>query len=394
LGAIGFWLGRKEPGPQAYGLGWLATLAAVTVYLNLGPDRLDLMRPYLFPAYLCQALLASRALIALIRAARRPWMRGLALGLVGGACLGLAVLREPSLDLSRYYFALDNAHGLLDSLPPKALLLCEGDPVIFPIWYVQRVLHERDDVATVGLDVLPMRWVRDDLRRHWPDIQEPVPTHPLGVRSVPSLTEETLALNPQRPLYADFDRFNAKVQGWNLVSRGPDFLCVPKAFGPPLSVSESPAQRHAAWLRLESVPIRGFTRRPMDGDTLKYLVGDLCVRYNELGVESENAGDYALAQSAYQKASRMKPEDPVYAFNLGNTYAELKDPAAAAQAYGRCVETDPNYVNGWYNLGVIQIQMGLLNAARNSLARARRLAPDRADVAQALRQAGGNLMGM
>ena len=32
----------------------------MALYLNLSADRLDLMRPYLFPAYLCQAALAAR----------------------------------------------------------------------------------------------------------------------------------------------------------------------------------------------------------------------------------------------------------------------------------------------------------------------------------------------
>src|SRR5665213_4173979 len=317
--ALGLIWGRHERTKQALAAGWLASLASVTFYLNLKPDHFDLMRPYLFPAYLCQSLLAGGAFIAVsLKASSRLFWVLCPMALALPLALGLK--EWPSCDLSDYFYALDDARGLLSGLPRNALLLCEGDAVVFPLWYVQRVLGERRDVATVGLAVLPMAWVREDLARRWPDLRHPLIPGPLGAESVNRLTEAYLAMNPQRAAYASFNRFDDGVQGWTLVSAGNAFRCVLSFPSPPAA---TPAGRAACLKRLDVVSLRGFARRPMDGDTLKYLVGDMGVRYNALGVDAENSAAYAEASSFYETAGRVAPEDPNFPFNAGNALYEL-----------------------------------------------------------------------
>lgn len=380
----GLWLDRRKAFAQALALASLASLASVTLYLNLKPERLPLMQPYLFPGYLCQALLAGGAFLKCAQAASKPLRAGLlAVSVAAIAALGAGEL--PALDLSDYYFALDGAHGLLVALPRKALLLCEGDAVIFPLWYLQRVLGERRDVATVGLAVLPMDWVRQDLARNWPDLGQPVVTRPIGAESVPSLTRAILDLNGRRPLYASFNTLDPGVEGWTLVSEGPDFRCVPASALP----ASSEASRDAAFLRLQAVPLRGFTRRPADADTLKYLIGDMGVRYNALGVDAENAKDYVQALGFYEAAARVAPEDPVFPFNTGNALYDLGRRNDAVRAFSRSAAVDPGYTDAWYNLGVAQFQLGRALDAQKSLLRAHALDPSREDVVQVLKASGG-----
>lgn len=378
------WALRRGRWTQALALGWAASLASVAFYLNLKPDRLDLMQPYLFPAYLCQALLAGSGLLALLpRLGLR--LRPLLLGLGMAATAALGAWQWPQQDLSDYYFAVDSARGLLLGLPRDALLLCQGDAVIFPLWYLQRVLGERRDVATVGLAVLPMDWVRLDLARHWPDLHHPVVQGPIGAESVPALTRAYLDLNPQRRAYASFNAFDPGVGGWDLVSEGQAFRCVRLPVTPTAASVDLPT----ALRRLEAVPIRGFTRRPLDPRTLTLVLGDLGVRYNVLGVGEEDAKRYPQALDLYSHAARLAPEDPNFAFNRGNALYEVGRREEAADAFLTSVKIDPGYINGWYNRGVTLFQMGRVQEAHDCFLKAHQLDPARSDLMDALRQSGG-----
>jgi tetratricopeptide (TPR) repeat protein len=377
-----FWFLKKDRRAQALAAGWLMSLAAVTFYMNLEESRLDIIEPYLFPAYLCQVLLAGWGLTE----ASRRWNRSLRSGILAAgmaAAVGWGAYEYPAQDLSEYHFALDSCRGLLCSLPKNALLLCQGDAVVFPIWYLQRVLGVRRDVATVGLPVLPMDWVRDDLAREWPDLRQPKVRGPIGAESVPALTRAYLELNPQRPAYASFNEWPSPIPGWSLVSEGPDFRCVP-------SPSAPPPDEGAAAARLESVALRGFERRPIDAPTRTFIVGDMGVRYNVLGLAAENANRLPEAYAFYRQAALIAPQDPDFAFNTGNALYELGRIEDAAAAYAKAVAIDPNYVNAWYNGGVTLVKLGRIPEAKNWFHKAVELDPSRTDAANALAGLGGS----
>ena len=385
LALVGLWQGRRESLAQALGLGWLAAVASVSLYLNLKPERFDLMKPYLFPAYLCQAWLAGLGLAAcLARAWAWAWRAATATALV--LLLGLVWARLPALDLSRYHYAEDNARNLLGELPRNALLLAQGDAVIFPLWYLQRVRQVRTDVAVIGLAVLPMDWVRDDLARRYPDLRHPRVLAPIGAESVPLLTRAYLELNPQRPRYAAFNQWDASAQAelaaWRLQGEGLVYRVVP--------AQGSPKQdRTLARLRLDATVRRGLTQRPLDERTLTLIVGDLAVHYNSLGVAAEEDHQAAEALALYHEAAKRHPEDPDFPFNMGNALYALGRKGEAAQAFERSVAVEPGYVNGWYNLAVTKIDLGDAPGARQCLQKAIDLAPERPDLRRSLEQIGG-----
>jgi tetratricopeptide (TPR) repeat protein len=379
LALLGLWLGRRQRVDQALGLGWLFALLAVTLYLNLSQERLDLMKPYLFPAYLCQALLAGRAFIHL--AGRRP-RRTLALG-VGLTLLlpVLALARWSAMDLSHYFAAEDSGRGLLLGLPRNSLLLAQGDAQIFPLWYLQRARHERPDVAVVGLAVLPMEWVRQDLAAHHPDLRQPLVLGPIGAESIPALTRAYLQLNPQRPLYAGFNQFDGDLAPWSLRSAGAAFQA--------LSGPAAPQDRALARRILMARPLRGILKRPQDARTLKLVTGDLAIHFNALGVAAEEAGAFEEALGFYRDAARIHPEDPDYPFNQGNALNSLHRLDEAVQAYRGAVARDPVYVSGWFNLGVTLSQLGRIPEARQALQRVLELQPENVQVRQWLSQNPG-----
>lgn len=379
----GLWIGRRERWVQALALGWLATLASITFYLNLGEKTLFLLQAYLFPAYLCQTLLAGRFFLRWT-ASMGPGLRKVVLACAILLAGSLGAWEWPVLDLSSYYYALDSARGLLLALPRNALLLCEGDVTVFPLWYLQRVLGERRDVAVVGPAVLPMDWVREDLVHRWPDLHQPLvqTQQRLGVDSAPVLTQAYLDMNPQRPAYSSYSPLDPRIQGWSLQSVGQAFQCVKSAVPPPPDLA-------GARRRMQAIALRGFTHRPVDDQTLNLLIGDLAVRYNILGAGAQGAQDGAQALELYQDAARLDPERGDFTYNLGNLLYQMGRKEEAAEAFERSSKADPSNVNCWYNRGVILFELGRLPEAHTCFQKAHALDPGRADISQALQQSAG-----
>jgi tetratricopeptide (TPR) repeat protein len=384
LALASLWALRKEALAQALGLACLASWAAVALYLNLSVDRLDLMKPYLFPAYLAQAGLAGLGLAACLQrsglsvAARR--------GLQALCCaLPLLSLAQGyrSEDLSAYFYAQDNAANILRALPQNALIFAQGDAVIFPLWYEQRVAGLRTDVAVVGNAVLPMDWVRDDLKRRYPDVLQPRITGPIGAESVGRLVEVLVEMNAgRRPLYAAYNKLDPPIPGWHLVSEGQVYRLAPDTEKAPQDLAAVPAAR------LQASVIRGYTHQPLDARTHLLVVGDFAIHNNGVGVSLEEAGQYEAAALWYRRAMRIDPTSPEYPFNLGNAMNELKRPAEAADAYALATQVDPGYSSAWYNLAVTEYQGGQREAAVKAFKQVLSLDPQRQDIRQLLQQLG------
>ncbi len=59
----------------------------------------------------------------------------------------------------------DLATLLLESAPPRAVLLARGDNDTYPLWYQQIAEERRPDVVVVPVALLPSEWYRAELRR-------------------------------------------------------------------------------------------------------------------------------------------------------------------------------------------------------------------------------------
>ena len=379
LAAVSAWALRRRRPAQALSLAWLFSVLAVGFYLNLATERLDLMKPYLFPAYLAQTSLAISGLLHFF--GQRRWRRR------SGALLAVPLLSIAfnfrALDLSDYHFAEDNARNILLTLPPNALTFAQGDAVIFPLWYEQRVLGLRPDVAVVGNAVLPMDWVRQDLQRRFPDLRMPTVTGPIGAESVDRLVLAIASMNlGRRPLYTLYNKLEPPMPGWRLDSEGLSYHLVPAT--EPLPKEPGAASR----AHLQAAVIRGYARRPLDARTLKLVVGDFAIHHNAAGVADEEAGRFESAKAWYVRAAAIDPESPEYYFNAGNALNAMKRLPEAIDFYRRSLAVDPDYEAARYNLAVTQYQSGQRDAAIASFRELLKRSPRRQDVQQLLQQLG------
>ncbi len=153
---------------------WLACLGLFSVvpalYLNLPGRAIELARYYLFPAYLCAALLAGMFLARVLERGRvRAWLAPL----LAAGLLAQALALAPGLGRAGYYYGWDYGRNLMLGAPRGGLLFSESDAALFESWYFQNWRGLRPDLAVVPEPMLPGRWTRALLARRFPEILQP-----------------------------------------------------------------------------------------------------------------------------------------------------------------------------------------------------------------------------
>jgi len=357
-------------------LGAAFPFAAAAGYFNLEADRLWVMKPHLFPGYLMQALLAGLGLIWLACLLPRLW-RGLLLGLALALSLALGIGFWPEADLSHWNYALDAARNLMLGAPRGSVVYLSGDSMIFPLWYLQRYERRRTDLCLVGIPVLPMRWVREDLARWHPEVRQPQAQEPMGVESVAPLVRGMVQLNwGERPQFAGYNKKGPELEGYDLLPCAALFqVCAPAMATD--ARQRSTASPEALFAAYNS---RGLDEGSRDPDTRKLFIGDAAIIHNSYGTWLEDAGAYGPAGQQYQAASRICPWDAQFPYNAGNACYRQKLYADAESWYRKSLALDPGYADAHFNLAVALQALGRSAESRHELEEVLRIDPSRSEV--------------
>src|SRR5690625_6618739 len=74
-------------------------------------------------------------------------------------------------------------------------------------------------------------------------------------------------------------------------------------------------------------------------------------------------GEYLLSIESLKKAVHQEPENPVYHFNLGNSYSEVEEFEEAISCYLKALELDPSHLGSLTNLAHCYEEHGDKNRA-------------------------------
>ncbi len=85
------------------------------------------------------------------------------------------------------------------------------------------------------------------------------------------------------------------------------------------------------------------------------------------GMTLRKAGQMDDAIDAFEKAYALSPGNHRIRSNLASAYASVEQYDAARELLGQLVEDFPNYVNGWFNLALVQWRSGREDDARVAL---------------------------
>ena len=105
------------------------------------------------------------------------------------------------LDGSDQTATYDIASGMLNELPPHAILFTNGDNDTFPLWCLQGVESVRTDVAVINLPLLNTTWFVEDLAERDPGLHF---SHDIGVISnMTMIPADTAGLVKRIPVTQD-----------------------------------------------------------------------------------------------------------------------------------------------------------------------------------------------
>jgi len=95
-----------------------------------------------------------------------------------------------------------------------------------------------------------------------------------------------------------------------------------------------------------------------------------------LGLAYFGKGDYPKALSLLRSVVADFPRDPRGRMNLGKVYFALEKYDLAIDEYKRALELNADYVNAYYNLGLVYLKKNNNSAAQSAFREVMRLAPD------------------
>ena len=393
--------------PRAVGLGvlWLGLVGVVVFYLGLPQDQFYLIQNYVLPAQLFTLLFTAWGLQIFLEGREPQWQKNAERALAAVLVLALAAtagwrfITERQTD---YTYDYDYVLNGFKSLPKNALYFCKGDSVVFPSWYFQWVEQKRPDLVVIGLDGLPMDWVRKNLALyHHFGIRVPRTSERVGLESIPPMAKWIVDQNPYRDLYFSYnDTANGLFPGMKAVPEG----LASKGFleGQEPVLDEPRVDFIWDHLRLRHMQDASF---PADERTENLIVRDYAVFRNSLGVYYEDLGDDAKAKISprskaadllqmdhyYEKclaqfawAALWDPQDPQFNFNLGNANVHLGRLVEAMAFYEKATQLNPKYASAYFNWAVTALQSGNQTKARELFGKVLEIQPGNAQAQQGL----------
>ena len=173
LALLGWGVAFATAARRTFGLlGFFLCLSlGAVIYFNLPEHYFRPMDRHYLPSLVLLAPMSAvgaSSLLSVAVRARRSVRQILLAGL--GMLLAFTPLHSwltnrRACDLSRVGFAETFARNLISPLPPRAILLTNGDNDTLPLWYLQQVEGVRRDVEVVNLPLSNSGWYVAQLRR-------------------------------------------------------------------------------------------------------------------------------------------------------------------------------------------------------------------------------------
>jgi tetratricopeptide (TPR) repeat protein len=381
-----FVLYRKEKNLFVFLISIPAIFLLITaLYLNLDRDKLYIMETYITPAYFPLSIFAACGLIASGSFAARFFKHaGEAVPIFALAAIIAAQIFffYPKLDKSSYFYVYDYNKNLYDSLDYNSIAFIAGDGVVFPSWYMKFVKHYRPDVTIIGSAVLPMKWVRDNIKAQNNKVKVPdITNEKIGTESTGYIMNAIIRMNASvYPIYFSYNtpEDNSMLGGFTLMPKGVVFKTLPVKYAVPTPQYITVVRNLWSYYNLRG--IFGGRSRTLDKRTYELYIKDYSVSLNSTGTFLEQAGLTELSLEFFKKAHNFDPLDHEYVYNIGNGYYNTGDIPDAVNMYKQCLSMKPDYISAWFNLAVCYYNTKDYDDALMAFKKVKEIDPARKDV--------------
>jgi len=379
-------------------LTWGSLVWVLSLYLDLPKDQYFLIADYTLPAHLFLLLFAGAGVCALsdfLKArSGRDFLPFLALVLALLAVLQ-GVRRHEGMGQGRYTGVHDLCLNRFRALPEGSLYFVRADSQVFSTWYFRWVEGKRKDLCVVGVDGLPMDWVRERLRKDHPGLHLPLTNDRFGAEAAPALARWILDKNPTLPHWVGFiPGLDGMLPNLKVLPYG---VCA-KALGEGEAPFLDEGLSDKVW---RGMRLRNLQEVPLDDRTRTRVTREYGVYRNLLGLHYEKVGDdlrtqitprskpqdlltvssnYERSYDHYLWATGWSPEVPEHPFNVGNALYNMGRVTESIAWYEKAAALRTDYKDAWFNAGVAAYQSGSYRKARESFEKVLALDPDHAQA--------------
>ncbi len=407
LAIWGAWNAYKKGFPLFRGmiLAWMTFFLVLSFYLNLSQERQYLIQSYVLCTHVFIIIFSAWAIKSFFQTGGLERKRGVMTLILAILfmliVLGMGVFRYARARQTDYCYTYDYVLNEWKSLPKNSLFYCRGDSVVFPSWYFQWVEGKRPDLSVVGVDGLPMEWIRQNLALFHPGLQVPFTKNPVGNEAISGMANWMAEKNSELELYFSFNQPDEGLMpGTKLVPYGLAAKVFWKDQKPFLNYSRAEYLWNVLRLRYLHDPAFPFDKR-----TREQLIVNYGISRNSLGVYYEDLGDDAkeklsshpkmqdllTIQSAYEKSAdhfswvrNWDPSDSKYAYNLGNSFFHLGRLNDAMECYRTATTLESDYPEAYYNWAVAAMDNGDYPLAGKLFQKALELNPGYAEAKRGL----------
>jgi hypothetical protein len=250
-------------------------------------------------------------------------------------------------DQSRYISSYDEGMNMLKTVVKDAVILCNGDIDILPLWYLQYVEKKRPDVTTFTMQLIPYEWYRNPLFERSPSLAVPVGQ---DVRQETVVQKMINDHAKDRPFYFT----NIFTAPW-LREKNPALpdgllwrLINTKGMNFPFTSKRVNDLWSGYRLRNMDAPTRGYWDEYTDVMKDSYGIG-----YDFTGYFGFMNKMYDLALWGFNRAllyRQLQTHERIYMMT-GETYMYLGDPSTAITNYQECLRRSPRNPYAYARIG-------------------------------------------
>jgi len=175
-----WWLLRRHWTSAAgfFGMGF-CLFVSIMAFNNPAEGYQWTLDNFFTPIFLSMALLAAAGLFgvldSLLRNSPRPgWGIWIVPALILAAALLPLRLNWQRTNQERYVSAYDYGVNMLRTVDRNAVIVCNGDIDILPLWYMQYVLNKRPETACFTMQLIPYAWYLFPLMQQYPYLTVPI----------------------------------------------------------------------------------------------------------------------------------------------------------------------------------------------------------------------------
>jgi hypothetical protein len=323
---------------------FLTITVGLSLYFNLGEEKLWIMDVFFLPAYAVLAALAGAGMFFIMSKAGKSALKPATVMLMAAALPAwLFASNFSRADQAGNYYSYDFGKNIIRSIATPGIAMLEGDYSVMPLMYLEYV-ENKVHFCPVRTEFISVPWGVRNIRDNWPDIKMNAPVNASFGDRIRDIVESNYS---SREIFVSFFR--------------PDFLEY-YPLGNALLFPHGAVMKMGfdgnAELRKNEAILKTLTYRGMLGDggymdqTTSLGMSNYSTMFMETGNAFSKAGNDEKAMFYLTRAVAIATDSVkgIALTQLGMLYSKMGKMDEAIESYLTAVKTGPDMAEAYSNM--------------------------------------------